>query len=135
MLWATSPLPGQIEDEADDTEARSGVSSPVVRPGSAAAITGPTPGVSPIQTSEQNIPSSAGSSHIAISSTPHPGTLDGGLLNATDTLGLATTSGHMDSISLAEKPSSGSNKYDNEVIKLDVHVNNSGQSEALKSIC
>ena len=46
---------GQVEIDVDK---RSSVNSSEVRPGSAASLTGPTPGVSPIQKSQQDQPTS-----------------------------------------------------------------------------
>ena len=113
-----SPLPGQIEDEADD--GKSGVASPVVRPRSAAGITGPTPGVCPIQPSEENRPSSSDQSQAGITSTPHPGPIN------RHRPGSATSDEHVDIITSPEQP--GSTTQRNEVITLD--LNATGQSEA-----
>ena len=125
VSWVASPLPGQVEDE-DNVEGRAGVNSPVVRPGSAAGITGPTPGVSPIQPSGENPPSSADrdQSQTGTTSTPHPG--PDNEQRPSSRPGSANSYGHIDIITPLEQIVSAAGP--DEVITID--QNTVDQSEA-----
>ena len=109
-MWAESPLPGQIEN------------SSIVRPGSAASITGPTPGVSPIQKSQQDKPSPLIESQGGFSSTPHPGQNGEHIL--TPTPGSTASSGRQETMTPERQNSS---KERDESIMIS--INATGQSE------
>ena len=118
-VFAESPLPGQIENGVDR---RSSVNSSIVRPGSAASITGPTPGVSPIQKPQQDQPSQVVEAQGGFSSTPHPGLNSERIL--TPRPGSITSSGHSETVTPEWRNSP--TEPDESVV---IGMNTTGQSE------